>query len=347
MGFEIAKDSHQTAAFIVCLITAPTCIAATTLRFIATRRNRRRIGWEDWFALLALIFYLVYVALLLYVLVTLNGRNPFKPGAISQEQFYNIEVAIYVLGAQFCLQQLFAKFSLLFLYYRFFSRRRSFVIWVWIVGIIQLLWSVATYLVHYFACIPPKKSWTPTAPGHCINNPAFLAGGESINSLLDFALVGLAIWMVQALHMKTVVKIQLCFLFALGGLAGVFGFVKIAQAFDNSYVNNILDAIWATIQQACGVICCCAPMCRSLLPRLSLYERFRVLSTRVFSTRTQDHQRPSQTSNLHETPEKGAGGNWRPTESWIRLESNDQSSTREPAVMEIPHEPPPTYISHV
>ncbi|KAI1657078.1 hypothetical protein F4813DRAFT_396621 [Daldinia decipiens] len=324
MGFEITKDSHQTAAFIVCLITAPTCIVATALRFIATRRNRRRIGWEDWFALLALIFFLIYVALLLYILVTLNGRNPYKPGAISKEQFYNIEVTIYVLAAQFCLQQLFAKFSLLFLYYRFFSRRRSFAVCVWIVGTIQLLWSVATYLVHYFTCIPPKKSWTPTAPGHCINNPAFLASGESINSLLDFALVGLAIWM-----------------------GGFFGFVKIAQAFGNSYVNNVLDAIWATIQQACGVICCCAPMCRSLLPRFSLYERLRILSTRVFSTRTEDHQRPSQTSNPNEPPEKGAGENWRPTESWIRLASNGQPSTRELAVMDMPHEPPPTYISHV
>lgn len=116
------------------------------------------------------------------------------------------------------MQQLFAKLSLLFLYYRIFSSSRVFVRWVYFLGIVQLIWSIATYIIHYVECIPPRKIWNPTLPGHCINNTAFLVGGETVNSLVDFALVGLAIWIVQSLQMKTSVKLKLAAVFAFGGL---------------------------------------------------------------------------------------------------------------------------------
>ena len=122
------------------------------------------------------------------------------------------------MSAQFCMQQLFAKFSLLFLYYRVFSVSRRFVYCVYVLGTVQLLWSISTYLVHYFLCTPVKKLWEPKTPGHCINNPVFLAAGETPNSLVDFALVGLAVWMVFSLQMKSSTKWKLSVLFAVGGL---------------------------------------------------------------------------------------------------------------------------------
>lgn len=124
----------------------------------------------------------------------------------------------YAMAAQFCLQQLFAKFSLLFLYYRIFSVSVAFNRAVYTLGAIQLCWSIATYVAHWLECTPPAKLWNPELPGSCIDGPALLAGGETINSLVDFFLVGLAIWMVQALQMKLSVKIKLAVLFAIGGL---------------------------------------------------------------------------------------------------------------------------------
>ena len=122
------------------------------------------------------------------------------------------------MGPQFCMQQLFAKLSLLFLYYRIFHIKRAFIYCVWFLGIVQVTWSIATYLVHFLECIPTQKLWNPTVKGHCINSPAFLAGGETPNSLVDFALIGLAIWMVQSLKVRTSVKLKLCGIFIMGGL---------------------------------------------------------------------------------------------------------------------------------
>ena len=54
------------AGFFVCIITAPICILATILRFVATRRTSRKLGLEDWFALLALLPYLTYTVMFLW-----------------------------------------------------------------------------------------------------------------------------------------------------------------------------------------------------------------------------------------------------------------------------------------
>lgn len=66
MGFEIAKDSLQQTAFIVAIVGTVLCIIATVLRFIAMQRTNRQPGWEDWFSVLATLFYILFVIPLLY-----------------------------------------------------------------------------------------------------------------------------------------------------------------------------------------------------------------------------------------------------------------------------------------
>lgn len=122
------------------------------------------------------------------------------------------------MGPQFCMQQLFAKLSLLFLYYRIFNVNRSFVFSIYILGAIQTAWSIATYFAHFLECTPVKKLWEPTLAGHCINSSIFLAAGETPNSLIDFALIGLAVWMVQKLKVDTALKLKLSAIFCIGGL---------------------------------------------------------------------------------------------------------------------------------
>jgi hypothetical protein len=66
MGFNIHNSSLQEAAFIVAIVGITTAILATILRFIATRYADRKLGWEDWFAVLATFFYIAYVVPFLY-----------------------------------------------------------------------------------------------------------------------------------------------------------------------------------------------------------------------------------------------------------------------------------------
>lgn len=239
------------------------------------------------------------------------------------------------------MQQLFAKLSLLFLYYRIFSSSRVFVRWCYFLGIVQLIWSIATYLLHYFACMPPQKIWDRTIPGHCINSAAFLVGGETVNSLVDFALVGLAIWIVQSLQMKTSVKLKLAAIFAFGGLqvplypthpiqalganqtirAGILGFVKIGQGFAQMSTETLafLDPIWATVQQACSVICCCAPVYKPLLPEIGIYRRLRSFSYRMSGKAAAESESNIQPTGPHaiDMPKDKI---WNHSSEWYKLD---------------------------
>lgn len=163
------------------------------------------------------------------------------------------------------VNQLLAKCSLLFLYYRIFGVHRVFALCIYAIAFIHVGLTIAIILTLIFGCRPISKSWIPTLPGECVTNAPrpFLAGTESVNSGVDFAMVILAMVMVHRLQMRTSVKLKLGILFALGGLyvsvplisqpehtvsglsdhidvianhtsrAGVIGLVKIAEFYAN------------------------------------------------------------------------------------------------------------------
>lgn len=64
--WNVFDRAEYRAAFFVCVLTAPICILATILRFVTTKRTSRKLGLEDWFALLALLPYLTYTVMLLW-----------------------------------------------------------------------------------------------------------------------------------------------------------------------------------------------------------------------------------------------------------------------------------------
>lgn len=72
--------------------------------------------------------------------------------------------------------------------------------------------------LYLFACRPVSRGWNLMEPGTCLDNPSMVAGAESINSALDFAMVILALWITQKLKISTSNKLKLGLLFTIGGL---------------------------------------------------------------------------------------------------------------------------------
>ncbi|CRG92020.1 hypothetical protein PISL3812_09074 [Talaromyces islandicus] len=333
MGLEISHNHLQETCFILAIIGVVLAITATALRFVSVRLTNRKPSWDDWFSVLATFFFILYVIPLLYLLSVMNGKDKW-----TAEEVVRIKKAGYSMGPQFCMQQLFAKLSILWLYYRLFSVNEAFLYCVWGLGIIQTAWSIATYLVHWLECIPTAKLWEPTLDGHCINSPAFLAAGETPNSLVDFAMIGLAIWMVQSLRIKTAVKMKLFVIFIMGGLAGVIGFVKIGYGFSATRKTKVevLDPIWATVQQTCSIICCCAPFYKPLIPEIGLFAKLHSLTTTMFTRSRSSKSR----SNAHDKSSSSDPGslpgnvifNSNNNNAWMEL---DGRSSREGSAAQI------------
>ncbi|KAF7865956.1 hypothetical protein EAF04_006120 [Stromatinia cepivora] len=119
-----------------------------------------------------------------------------------------------------------------------------------------------------------NKFWQWWAPGKCIPFSTILVSLEPPNSLIDFALVILALSMIRSLRIKTKAKWKLRFLFGLGSLAGIFGFVKIGMSYnsDQAFVSAALG-LWAVVQSVVGIVCCCAPVYKPLFPGQGYWSR--------------------------------------------------------------------------
>ncbi|KEY74371.1 Sat4 [Stachybotrys chartarum IBT 7711] len=170
----------------------------------------------------------------------------------------------------YALQQTFVKFSLLALYHRLFWVNRHFVRSVWLVGIVQGCWGIAILLVHIFLCTPMEKIWTPwMVEGTCVDVNTLFAIYEALNSVLDFIVAGLAIWMLPSLQIRKSTRWHLAGLFVLGAFSGFIGIIKIVEAYDSAQ-RNFQAVIWNVVQMSISIICCCAPIYRSILPKMGM-----------------------------------------------------------------------------
>lgn len=124
----------------------------------------------------------------------------------------------YASITMFPVQQFFAKFSILFLYDRLFSVNKTFVKCMYVTGALQIIYSVVTLFVSIFLCTPIARNWNPMVEGTCIDHNKYLAGSETINSSVDFAMVVMACFMVWHLKMKQALKWKLVILFIIGGV---------------------------------------------------------------------------------------------------------------------------------
>ncbi|KAI1100350.1 hypothetical protein F4804DRAFT_319288 [Jackrogersella minutella] len=282
MALNVFHDPQEAAGWILSVILAPICIIATALRFLATKRGGRKIGWEDYYALLALVFFLPYVGYLIWILTLANGRPLTVFIKENPQQWTEAAKVGLNMNGLYGVQQTFAKFSLLALYYRLFWVERTFAIIVWVVAFVQGAWGIVVLLVHIFACIPVAKSWQPELPGYCVDINTFFDVYEPVNAAIDFFMAGMAIWMLHALQMKKKTQWYLSGLFILGGFSGVMGIIKVVEA-QNSAQRNFLSVIWNLIQMATSIICCCAPIYNSILPKVGLYNALRSWASQTFT----------------------------------------------------------------
>ncbi|POS75427.1 hypothetical protein DHEL01_v206183 [Diaporthe helianthi] len=295
LTFEDAlSDPEEGRIVIVSIATVPLCILATILRLVGTRCSRRTLGWDDLFAVLGLLGFLVYAC------------TPFvgvaAAGDLNDED----------------LDILIAKASLFVLYYRIFWSDRTFVRWVYILATIHVCWFITFFFFLLFLCTPVSKWWdvAGTQPGSCIGGNAFLVPEEVINSTIDFALVALTIVVIRKLKVTKHIRAKLAFVFVVGGLSGVIGFVKIGLAYgiDNNHgQENDSNAFWDIMQMATSIFCACGPMYKTLLTLQSFWSRLK-MSISSWASRTRlyrsvaSHKTDSEDSGRRQSSRDGDTG---------------------------------------
>ncbi|KAK5992616.1 Wortmanamides biosynthesis cluster protein C [Cladobotryum mycophilum] len=275
MTFKLYNNSTQLSQFVVLLVFTPLGILITCLRFVATRRSARKIGMEDWLAAIATLFFVLTNLSGLMAISILNGRQ-LSEEVIESPLDYKHMRSWDMAGLYFYFAHtLFVKLSVLSLYRRIFGINRVYLIWIYILGSAQTILFVVFCIFQALQCRPFGRYFDLSVPGTCKDEGTIILGGETPNSLVDFAMVILAMEMIRHLQLSSAVKWRLRVLFGLGFLAGTIGFIKIAITYSSSALYALsMVALWTCVQMFVSLLCCCLPVFHIFLPKtVALWNR--------------------------------------------------------------------------
>ncbi|KAJ2987031.1 hypothetical protein NUW58_g4729 [Xylaria curta] len=324
MAFNVFMNAGTGAYFTVLIVAGLLCSIAVTLRFMATRANNRKPAWEDWFALAAVAVFLTRIGVVLCVLVVINGRGiDLVDDRVAYEKAFKL---IYVAEMITILDQTLAKLSICALYLRIFGINRIYAYYIWLLGILQVAVNIALIIVQFLQCRPLNKFWQYWADGTCISSFTLLASVEPFNSVIDFALVILALVMIRSLNMSRKTKWRLRFLFGLGSLAGVLGFIKIGvtHSSDLAYATVALG-LWAAVQSLACIVCCCAPVYKSLVVDVGVWNR---IASKLSAYRSRNGSKTSGPESASKTGRQGSSDEEAlRTRAWLPTNTSTNIST--------------------
>lgn len=93
----------------------------------------------------------------------------------------------------------------------------------------NLLFYTVFGLLSVFACLPRRKIWEPSTPGHCVNENLFLVITAAFNIVSDFCILLLPLGKIWRLQMPVRRKVGVSAVFAAGLLYGFLMSVKVWQ----------------------------------------------------------------------------------------------------------------------
>ncbi|OTB12729.1 hypothetical protein K445DRAFT_25441 [Daldinia sp. EC12] len=207
----------RTANIIVCCSIS--LLFATV--FIGLRLWSRRVlngrillDLSDWFAIMAWVFYVAYVANI--IMVTRHGlgrhivfvTNPrlLSIYTIISENFYAVTLALL-------------KFSVLCLYRKVFSSSTRFCRFTWVLTALVTEWMLQIILATNLQCVPISATWDPTIidQSTCINYGVEALVAYVMNITTDLTILSMPIPLVLRLNTSKSQKRRLIIVFAAGG----------------------------------------------------------------------------------------------------------------------------------
>lgn len=304
------------------IITAITLIFVI-LRFYTKAFVMKAVGWEDAACLTGTIMSVGYVGLLGYVFHTGIGAHQWNVHLTVFLNEYNIK-AIKATNFLYGPMMIFAKLSILLLYFHLFSANKMFRILIYVGIITTLLNHVIGTVLAITLCIPSD----PVGYSKCAHrlNPLDVVISV-INILSDFYILLLPLFVISTLQMRRNKKIAVGAVFCTGFLACVSSIAGLSyrvvqwHAADTSWWLGPL-LVLSLVEIDIGLIVGCMP----ILPALVNHERgFKSLAPYFSSLRSQFHRsfhtkessghsrskeyrltRPSYPEGFHGTPKESS-----------------------------------------
>ena len=213
----IPRDAPSIAPRIIA--TATVCSSLATI-FVALRiytrlRINRSIGWDDYAALFALPFSIVYG--ILQIISTRYGAG-LHTRDLPKSLVEPLTRTTFIGASVYLPSLLGYKMSILFLYLRIFSVSKVYRCCIWLVMFITFGYIFGNFWTQIFICQPIAKYWRPETPGYCRSLTAIIYAYTSLNFITDLLIFVLPLPMVWRMKLSLKEKLGVSMIFMLGSL---------------------------------------------------------------------------------------------------------------------------------
>lgn len=111
---------------------------------------------------------------------------------------------------------LVTKIAILLLYSRIFHPNRHAVIFIYVFIGVMVAYYVPNTFLKLFECLPVRKSWDKSVPGHCIDNWGLILSDCVVSLFSDFVILILPMPLIWRLKMPAKKKAQVTVVFTVG-----------------------------------------------------------------------------------------------------------------------------------
>ncbi|KAL4869884.1 hypothetical protein BDV12DRAFT_70431 [Aspergillus spectabilis] len=246
------------------------CTLTLILRVYTKAYLLDKFGWDDISIIGAWVFAIVTQVLCLYGYQ--HGGIGLHIWNITPQMFLDFQKGVFAAGVVYVPALGLAKASLIILYYRIVGQQRIYRYTLYFIAAVVVGYSVAITFALIFACRPISKAWNGALEGTCIDQNGLYAATAVTNTVTDVALIVVPIPVVVSLHMPTVQKIGLFFMFVIGCATVITSIIRLVTLFpflqddDKTYRIAWTD-LWINVEANFIIICACLPFLRHFLRR--------------------------------------------------------------------------------
>ena len=217
MSDIISRDVPSIAPRIIAtaIISSSLVTVFIALRIYTRLRINRSIGWDDYAALFALPFNIVYG--IVQIISTRLGAG-LHTRDLSKDLVQQLTKMTFIGAAIYYPSLLGYKMSILFLYLRIFSVSKVYRCCIWLVMFITCGYIFSNFWTQMFMCQPIAKYWRPEIPGHCISLTTIIYLFTSLNFITDLLIFVLPLPMIWRMHLSLKDKAAVSMIFILGSV---------------------------------------------------------------------------------------------------------------------------------
>ncbi|KAK2039456.1 hypothetical protein LZ31DRAFT_84940 [Colletotrichum somersetense] len=271
---QIENRGPQLVAVGLTLVIS--AFVATVLRCYVRFFLVKNFGIDDWFMIVAAIFFILFVSSALTGVHYGTGRHRED---LSTEDWESAMMYWWYCYLWYCLAMIASKISIGYFLLRITVRKVD----IWIIYIVMML-TVCTGVVFFFVtllqCQPISYFWNQSSQnGHCVPMDVIIALTflySAFSVICDFTFAILPIVLIWKLKMNRQTKLALVPVMAMACIASAAVVVRMPYVLDfknPDFLYATVDiAIWSTTEQGlaitAGSLATLRPLCRLVGYRL-------------------------------------------------------------------------------